>query len=121
MIDYDPHKWRHHLLDIKGSMVREVSYRVAVYVVSSAAVVYLHHYHYPVTIPDKGHILVGLALGLLLVFRTNASYDRFWEARRQWGSIINESRNLARAASVYLASAPDLVEKLLRWTMAFPH
>lgn len=121
MIDYDPHKWRHHLLDIKGSMVREVTYRVVVYVAWAAAVVYLHQHHYAVAFPDKGHVLVGVALGLLLVFRTNASYDRFWEARKLWGSIINETRNLGRAGSVYLCEAPDLVERLFRWTMAFPH
>jgi putative membrane protein len=121
MIDYDVHKWRHHLLDIKGSMLREVSYRVFVYLFWSAAVVYLHQHHYQVAISDKAHLLIGLALGLLLVFRTNASYDRFWEARKLWGSIINETRNLGRAACVYLADAPELVEKLLRWTMAFPY
>src|SRR3712207_7940411 len=60
---------------------------------------------------------IGLVLGLLLVFRTNASYDRFWEGRRQWGSIINETRNLGRAASVLLAEAPDVLRRLLQWTI----
>jgi putative membrane protein len=75
----------------------------------------------PVALPDRVHALIGLALGLLLVFRTNSSYDRFWEARRRWGDIINESRNLARAASVYLAEAPDLLRSLLGWTILFPY
>lgn len=39
--------------------------------------------------------LLGITLSLLLVFRTNTAYDRFWEGRRQWGSLINYSRNLA--------------------------
>jgi putative membrane protein len=50
-------------------------------------------------ISDKAHGLIGVALGLLLVFRTNASYDRFWEGRKQWGGIVNETRNLARGAN----------------------
>jgi ion channel-forming bestrophin family protein len=39
--------------------------------------------------------LVGLALSILLVFRTNTAYDKWWEGRTQWGHIMNNSRNLA--------------------------
>ncbi|HLT53428.1 MAG TPA: bestrophin family protein [Flavobacteriaceae bacterium] len=41
------------------------------------------------------HNLLGFALSLLLVFRTNTAYDRWWEARKQWGMLTNVSRNLA--------------------------
>ena len=41
------------------------------------------------------HSLLGFALSLLLVFRTNTAYDRWWEARKQWGALTNVSRNLA--------------------------
>ena len=44
------------------------------------------------------HTLLGSALGLLLVFRTNAAYDRFWEARKQWGIVTSECRSLASLA-----------------------
>jgi putative membrane protein len=39
--------------------------------------------------------LIGFALSLLLVFRTNTAYDRWWEGRKKWGDIINNSRNFA--------------------------
>lgn len=39
--------------------------------------------------------LVGVALSILLVFRTNTAYDKWWEGRIQWGNIMNNSRNLA--------------------------
>lgn len=39
----------------------------------------------------------AVVLGLLLVFRTNTAYERFWEGRKAWGSLINTVRNLARA------------------------
>ena len=39
-----------------------------------------------------------MALAIFLGFRINASYDRYWEARKQWGSILVETRNLARQA-----------------------
>ena len=38
---------------------------------------------------------VGAVFGLLLVFRTNSAYDRWWEGRRLWGQLVNDSRNLA--------------------------
>lgn len=41
------------------------------------------------------HSLLGFALSLLLVFRTNTAYDRWWEARKQWGTLVNISRSLA--------------------------
>lgn len=41
------------------------------------------------------HTLFGAVLGLLLVFRTNTAYDRWWEGRKQWGQLVNDSRNLA--------------------------
>ena len=41
------------------------------------------------------HTLLGFAISMLLVFRTNTAYDRWWEGRRQWGSLVNSSRNFA--------------------------
>ncbi|TJZ63391.1 hypothetical protein FAZ15_03675 [Sphingobacterium olei] len=41
------------------------------------------------------HSLLGFVLSLLLVFRTNTAYDRWWEARKQWGNLTNISRTLA--------------------------
>nr|WP_293833149.1 bestrophin family ion channel [uncultured Arsenicibacter sp.] len=41
------------------------------------------------------HSLLGFVISMLLVFRTNTAYDRWWEGRRLWGSLVNNSRNLA--------------------------
>lgn len=41
------------------------------------------------------HSLLGFVISLLLVFRTNTAYDRWWEGRKQWGALVNNSRNLA--------------------------
>jgi putative membrane protein len=41
------------------------------------------------------HSLLGFVLALLLVFRTNSAYDRWWEGRKLWGALVNNSRNLA--------------------------
>jgi putative membrane protein len=41
------------------------------------------------------HSLLGFAISMLLVFRTNTAYDRWWEGRKLWGALVNASRNLA--------------------------
>lgn len=41
------------------------------------------------------HGLLGFAISMLLVFRTNTAYDRWWEGRKQWGALVNVSRNIA--------------------------
>lgn len=41
------------------------------------------------------HSILGFVISLLLVFRTNTAYDRWWEGRKQWGALVNVSRNLA--------------------------
>lgn len=41
------------------------------------------------------HSLLGFAISMLLVFRTNTAYDRWWEGRKLWGNLVNHSRNFA--------------------------
>ena len=41
------------------------------------------------------HTLLGFVLSMLLVFRTNTAYDRWWEGRKLLGKMVNDSRNLA--------------------------
>jgi len=69
-------------------------------------------------LPPLPHQLLGSALGLLLVFRTNAAYDRFWEARKQWGVVTSECRALAGHAVTFMT--PQQALPLLSLTAAFP-
>ncbi len=48
------------------------------------------------------HTLLGIVLGLFLVFRTNSAYDRWWEGRKLWGSMVNNTRNLAHKLNACL-------------------
>jgi len=48
-----------------------------------------------------GHALLGAALGLLLVYRTNSSYDRFWEGRKLWCSLFSNCRDLIRVIKAW--------------------
>ncbi|MDI1304202.1 MAG: bestrophin family ion channel [bacterium] len=53
------------------------------------------------------HGMLGFVISLLLVFRTNTAYDRWWEGRKMWGSLVNNSRNLAIKLSVMLEDEKD--------------
>lgn len=64
------------------------------------------------------HKLLGTFLGLLLVFRTNKAYDRFWEARRVWGIVVNECRAFASLACTFLT--PKQAQPMLSLVNAFP-
>jgi putative membrane protein len=65
-----------------------------------------------------GHTLIGVALGLLIVFRNNCSYDRYWEGRKLWGGIVNASRNLVRGAAVCTGEARDLASLAAAYALA---
>jgi putative membrane protein len=121
VIQYDPHKWTDHFFDVRGSLLREISGRVSLCAIWTVVVVAVHFHLFPIAIPSLLHTLVGTALGLLLVFRTNASYDRFWEGRKLWGGIVNETRNLIRGAAVQLAADRELLFELTRWAAVFPY
>jgi putative membrane protein len=121
MIQYDPHRWLDHLFDVKGSLILEITPRVLSCLVWAAGVVAFDRYVRDVSIAATVHTLVGVALGMLLVFRTNSSYNRFWEGRELWGKLVNETRNLARAASVHLRGDPELLDHVIRWTGIFPY
>lgn len=53
------------------------------------------------------HSLLGFVISLLLVFRTNTAYDRWWEGRKLWGALVNNSRNLALKLSAMLPKSDN--------------
>lgn len=55
------------------------------------------------------HGMLGFVISLLLVFRTNTAYDRWWEGRRLWGALVNNSRNIALKLAVMLKDEEDKV------------
>ncbi|MEH3062701.1 MAG: bestrophin family protein [Methylobacterium radiotolerans] len=63
--------------------------------------------------------VVGLALSIFLSFRNNACYERWWEARKHWGNLIGEVRNLARALPALLPEREAALQ--LRRLSAFAH
>jgi ion channel-forming bestrophin family protein len=104
MIEYDGRAWLPILIRMRGSVIPRLMPRVlATTALGVVAVLVLQRNDFK--IPGNAHTLVGVALGLLLVFRTNASYDRYWEGRRLLGSITNRARDLARQVGAYVEDA----------------
>ncbi len=60
---------------------------------------HLENYNFPVTLVA----VLGTVIGLVLAFRTNSGYARWWEARTIWGAIVNDSRTWARQLSEFVA------------------
>jgi len=58
------------------------------------------------------HSLLGFVIGLFLVFRTNTAYERWWEGRKQWGTLVNVTRNLA--LKIQAALPKEAVEERVR-------
>jgi putative membrane protein len=105
MITYDPKNWVRVLLDFPRSPVfRTLAIDVLLAGVWGGLVAWIELDVVRVAIPLGPSFLsiLGIILGLLLVFRTNTAYDRWWEGRRQWGQLLNVSRALAHQLDAQL-------------------
>lgn len=96
MLHYDKHNGLRHLFTLRGSVLPLVLPRALIFALYSVSVVYAFRQGWVGTIPPTIHAVLGTVLRLMLAFRTNASYDRWWEGRRAWGVITNRTRDIAR-------------------------
>src|ERR1700754_1257139 len=92
--------WFMMLLTWRGSVLPKLLPRLTLLLLISIAVVYFHGTltSWDIRLNPAPFTLFGIALALFLGFRNGASYDRFWEGRKLWGSLLNTSRSLARQA-----------------------
>jgi len=90
--------WLRIIAYTRGTPIRDVWRRWLVVTSTALVITYmevqLDFFHLELTIVPFS--LVGLALSIFLGFRNNASYDRFWEGRKLWGRLVNNSRTMAR-------------------------
>lgn len=102
MVNYNPKEWfkaifRFHKADTFRALLPMLIF-IALY---SWGIVYLEVAYFKLSQNSNAknitimHSLLGFAISMLLVFRTNTAYDRWWEGRKLWGSLVNNSRNLA--------------------------
>jgi ion channel-forming bestrophin family protein len=123
VIDYELSAWWRTCFSFFGTVLPRILGRVGLLTGFSLSLVLLDEY---VLKPQRelpaldqlGHSVLGVALGLLIVFRTNTSYNRFWEARSCWGMLLNCARNLVREAAVFAGPADDLARLVAAYVVA---
>lgn len=98
-------------------LLGKIKYEALAVLIFANVIFGLRHYYglellsIPLAIPA----LLGTCISLLLAFRTNQAYERWWEARVIWGSIVNDSRTLIRQLMTFLpgeTASSEIVQKL---------
>ena len=115
--------WFKTALKLRGSVIPTIAPRVLLCGGFGLFISLLDFLNLPVSLPILSSIVPSIVLGLLLVFRTNTAYERYWEGRKLWGSLVNTVRNLARQiwVSVDEKEPQDFTDKksVLRLLPAF--
>lgn len=119
MVQYNPKDWITFIFRFhKSDTFRQLMPMMFVIGLYTYGVCYLEIEHWKLS--EKSHVknisimhgMLGFVISLLLAYRTNTAYDRWWEGRKLWGSLVNSSRNLALKLSVMLTDEKD--KKFLR-------
>ncbi len=107
-------------LSLQGSVTPKVLPKVVVLVLYSMLISCLSHVYPVIALPVGPFEYGGVIMGLILVFRVNSGYDRWWEARKLWGNIVNQCRNLAMIMIYYTRDDANLwrqqaIHTLIAW------
>lgn len=130
MILYDRNRWIGAVFSWRGTALRRAKWRVLV--MTLYALVIQIAYERGASLGgvelknlyglDPGqHAVLGSLLGFLIVFRMNASNNRYWEGRTSWGNIINASRNLVRVGVAYTDRGAELARLVAGYADSLRH
>ncbi len=117
MINYNPRDWFTFIFRIHtADTVKKLFPMFIAIAIYSAIIAWLELYFVRSQV-ERDHLknisamhgLLGFVISMLLVFRTNTAYDRWWEGRRQWGTLVNSSRNLAMKIKAMLPAGHPAV------------
>jgi len=112
MIHYNTKVWVSHILALRKSDTIRVLWKQLLFIAFlSILISYIELRFFPNSkmlnhLPAVYSIL-GFVISLLLVFRTNTAYDRWWEGRKIWGQFLNDSRNLSIKLSIVQLSQDE--------------
>lgn len=100
MVNYNPKSWITLIFSIHKSDTLRILWKPMIYLcLLTLGIAYIEINYIENVKPLEKLItiyqLIGFVISLLLVFRTNTAYDRWWEGRKKWGELVNESRNIA--------------------------
>jgi putative membrane protein len=124
MIEYKSERWWRTTCAFYGTVLPNVLGRVGLLTGFCLLLCVLDDYvlrRYGFELPSLdqlGHSVLGVAMSMLIVFRTNSSNNRYWDGRTFWGVLVNGSRNLARLASRYAGPADDLAALITAYVTA---
>lgn len=109
MINYNPKHWLSFIFSFHKSDTARMMWKELIYIsLLSILIAYIEITFFPEAYYLKHltvvYSLLGFVISLLLVFRTNTAYDRWWEGRKAWGSIVNQSRSLSSKLSALALS-----------------
>ncbi|MBN3765434.1 bestrophin family ion channel [Burkholderia sp. Ac-20365] len=104
--------WFRMLLAWRGSVLPELLPRLCLILLISLVALGVHEHLLKITVnmTTTPFSLIGIALAIFLGFRNSASYDRYWEARKLWGRLLNETRSLTRQVLTMSTSQIDVHE-----------
>ncbi|HEY9769444.1 MAG TPA: bestrophin family ion channel [Coleofasciculaceae cyanobacterium] len=92
--------WLEITFQLEGSVIKTILPRILMFTIFAASICLLPYWKEQPFILHIGeltnNVVYNLVLGLLLVFRTNTSYERFWDGRKSLGMLVVNIRNLAR-------------------------
>jgi putative membrane protein len=109
-------------LAIHGSVTPKVLSKVLAASAYACIISLLSAFKPWLSLPISPFEYAGAVMGLILVFRVNAGYDRWWEARKLWGSVVNCSRNLAIVMLNYVdVSSKVEIDKAIGLIAAMPY
>ena len=112
--------------NIKISRILRNTWQVDIIMIISCTVAYLvreflikHHFEIPSIVPT----VLGTAIAFFVGFNNNQAYDRWWEARKIWGALVNDSRSWARSVISYISQKEmdDKVFSELKKRMVYRH
>lgn len=114
--------WFRMLLIWRGSVLPRILPRLLALTLLATVVTVLHGelFRLKISLTFVPFTLIGLALAIFLGFRNGASYDRYWEARKLWGSLLNDTRTLARQVMTLPEPAQD-ARPFVHGLIAFVH
>lgn len=108
---------------MRGSIVPRIAPQIIGYGLYAALVVWLLRvFHVVIAEPGLAPFtLLGVALSIYLGFRNSASYERWWEARKLWGQLIFDIRNLSRAVLALMGADRSVAREVLMDAIGFSH
>ena len=112
MINYNPKNWLNFIFSFHKSDTVRMMWKELVYIsLLSVIIAYVEITFFPEASFLKNlttvYSLLGFVISLLLVFRTNTAYDRWWEGRKAWGAFVNDTRSLSSKLSAVALTAEE--------------